>query len=107
MKPFSQRRPLFTDGFNSIGHLVFGAVSNWWIWFVPIFIIYEILDHDDVNLSVDLAEYLVGLLAAMSITTKSWVTATLTLFAAAAFAYHFHVSSENEERTIVEVIFNK
>ena len=102
-----QRRPLFTDGFNSAGHILFGVITNWWLWFVPIFIIYEILDHDDINLSVDIAEYLIGLLAAISITSKSLVTAGMTLFAATAFAYHFHHTSQSGNKTIVEIIFNK
>ena len=101
------RRPLFTDGLNSIGHLFFGAITTWWLWFVPIFIIYEILDHDDVNLSVDIAEYLVGLLATMALVSESIVTACMTVFAAIAFAYHFHETSQSGEQTIVEKLFNK
>lgn len=101
------RRPLFTDGFNSTSHILFGVVSNWWLWFVPIFIIYEILDHDDINLSVDIAEYLVGLLAAMAVASKSLVTAGMTIFAATAFAYHFHHTSQYDKRTVVQIIFNK
>jgi hypothetical protein len=101
------RRPLFTDGFNSVGHVLIGVISKWWLWFVPIFIIYEILDHDDVNLSVDIAEYLIGLMAAMAITSSSWMTAGLIIMAAAAFAYHFHASSVSGEKTIVQQILNK
>ena len=102
-----QRRPLFTDGFNSLGHIIFGAVSIWWLWFAVIFIIYEILDHDDVNLSVDIAEYLVGLLVALSFTSKSWITAGVAVFAAVAFSYHFNDTLHSGERTLVQIIFNK
>ena len=98
------RRPLFTDGFNSVGHVLFGVLSKWWLWFVPIFFIYQILDYDDVNLSVDIAEYLIGLMAAMALTSSSWMTAGLTFFAATAFAYHFHASGE---KTTVQQMFKK
>lgn len=69
--------------------------------------IYEILDHDDVNLSVDIAEYIVGLLVSMAITTHSWVTAGMTLFATLAFGYHFNSALHSDVDTIVEKLFNK
>ena len=101
------RRFLFMDGLNSITHIACGIFTPWYIWLAPIFIIYEILDHDDINLSVDLAEYIVGLLGAITITSPSFFTGSITIFVCMAFVYHFNDKIHSGEKTIVEFLFNK
>jgi hypothetical protein len=61
MKP----RALFTDGFNSLWHVIFGilAIRFWFI--MPIFIIYQLLDLTDANWLVDILEFCVGFFASI------------------------------------------
>jgi hypothetical protein len=60
MNLLSNHRPLFTDGYNSFYHVVFGMMSVWFWWIVPIFIAYELKDYKDQNLLIDLAEFFFG-----------------------------------------------
>ena len=57
---YNSIRPLFSDGWNSFWHVVFGILSIRFIIIVPIFIIYQLLDFYDKNLFVDLTEFFIG-----------------------------------------------
>jgi hypothetical protein len=56
MKP----RPLFTDGWNSFWHVFLGILSIRFLVIIPIFIIYQLIDFNDKNILVDIAEFFVG-----------------------------------------------
>ena len=101
------RRHLFVDGINSITHALFGIATYWAIWLCPAFIIYEILDHDDINLSVDLAEYIIALMATLTLLSKSWWIAILSLAVTVAFTYHFSDTITTGKKTWLEILFNK
>jgi type VI protein secretion system component VasK len=62
-------RPLFTDGWNSLWHVVFGMMSVWFWWIIPIFIVYQVKDYKDPNLWIDLAEFFFGWIF-MSVLTR-------------------------------------
>jgi len=53
-------RELFTDGWNSLWHVLFGMLSVRFIFILPIFVIYQLIDFHDKNLLVDLAEFFIG-----------------------------------------------
>ena len=55
-----QSRDLFTDGWNSFWHVCFGCLSINFIFGIPNFIIYQLIDYKDVNLFVDLGEFFIG-----------------------------------------------
>jgi len=55
-------RDLFTDGWNSLWHFVFGMVATKYRLFVPLFVAYQFLDTEDVNVFVDVIEFLWGYL---------------------------------------------
>ena len=57
---WSNHRPLFTDGWNSFWHVIFGMMTLWYWWISPIFIAYQLKDYKDPNLWIDLAEFLFG-----------------------------------------------
>jgi hypothetical protein len=57
-------RPLFTDGWNSFWHVIFGSLSVWYVFVMPLFILYQLNDFYEVNLFVDLAEFFVGFFVA-------------------------------------------
>jgi len=57
---WSNHRPLFTDGWNSFWHVIFGMMTLWYWWISPIFITYQLKDYKDPNLWIDLAEFLFG-----------------------------------------------
>jgi hypothetical protein len=65
-KYFTKSRPLFTDGWNSFWHFIFGLLSVYCIFIMPIFVIYQLLDTTDKNMFVDLIEFFIGF--AISIT---------------------------------------
>jgi hypothetical protein len=53
-------RELFTDGWNSFWHVLFGILSIRFFIIIPIFVIYQLTDIHDNNLFVDLTEFLIG-----------------------------------------------
>ena len=53
-------RKLFTDGWNSAWHLIFGLFAVKMGWLMPVFIFYQFLDDTDANMIVDILEFLVG-----------------------------------------------
>lgn len=61
MKP----RPLFTDGWNSFWHVVFGILAIRFIIIMPIFVIYQFMDIYEKNLLVDLTEFFIGFFGTM------------------------------------------
>jgi hypothetical protein len=56
-----ERRPLFTDGWNSFFHVYFGGLGFAFWAVIPNFIIYQLIDYYDVNLFIDLGEFFIGL----------------------------------------------
>jgi hypothetical protein len=56
-------RALFTDGLNSMWHFVFGMFAIRFPLLVPGFIIYQALDVYEVNVFVDIYEFLAGFVA--------------------------------------------
>ena len=61
MKP----RQLFTDGWNSFWHVVFGILAIRYIIIMPIFVIYQFIDIYEKNLLVDLTEFFIGFFGTM------------------------------------------
>ena len=57
-----QQRNLFTDGWNSTWHATFGVLSIYFPVIIPNFVIYQFIDYKDVNLFIDLGEFLCGLI---------------------------------------------
>jgi len=64
------RRPLFTDGWNSAWHVIFGIMAVKFFFIMPIFIIYQLIDYRDVNLFIDLAEFFIGYIVCLLF--KQW-----------------------------------
>jgi hypothetical protein len=56
---YSPRR-LFTDNWNSFWHIAFGVIAVKLQLFVPLFIFYQFLDLTDINVFVDIIEFLCG-----------------------------------------------
>ena len=56
-------RTLFTDGYNSMWHFIFGIISIKYIIGIPIFIAYQFYDYNERNVLVDIIEFNIGLLA--------------------------------------------
>jgi len=53
-------RELFTDGRNSLWHVFFGILSFRFVIIIPVFVIYQLIDYQDKNLFIDLAEFFIG-----------------------------------------------
>lgn len=53
-------RELFTDGCNSLWHVFFGMLSIRFIFILPIFVIYQLIDFHDKNLLTDFTEFFIG-----------------------------------------------
>ena len=56
-------RNLFADGLNSFWHFFFGVISVKFLFIVPLFAIYQLLDPFEKNVVVDFIEFGIGLLA--------------------------------------------
>jgi hypothetical protein len=56
---YSPRR-LFSDGWNSFWHLAFGVLAIKFKTIVPLFIFYQFLDVEEINVFVDIIEFLCG-----------------------------------------------
>jgi hypothetical protein len=57
-------RRLFTDNWNSFWHIAFGVLGYKLRLLVPIFILYQFLDITDINVFVDIIEFLCGYILA-------------------------------------------
>jgi len=53
-------RHLFTDGFNSFSHFTLGMIAVYYQFLVPVCTLYQLLDPYDVNMYVDILEFIVG-----------------------------------------------
>jgi hypothetical protein len=60
---YSPRR-LFTDNWNSFWHVAFGVLAYKLKLLVPLFIFYQFLDITDINVFVDIVEFLCGYILA-------------------------------------------
>jgi hypothetical protein len=56
----SKSRALFTDGVNSISHFIIGLFAVQFSILTPLFISYQLLDPSDVNIFVDINEFVLG-----------------------------------------------
>ena len=61
------RRELFTDGFNSFWHFVFGVFAFYFGWLVLLFFAYQLKDPYEKNVFIDLTEFLLGYLAILMV----------------------------------------
>ena len=53
-------RLLFTDGFNSFAHFALGWIALYIPILIPLFTLYQMLDPRDVNMYVDILEFIIG-----------------------------------------------
>lgn len=58
--PHYSPRRLFTDGWNSFWHVAFGVLAIKFQTMVPLFIFYQFLDVEEINVFVDIVEFLCG-----------------------------------------------
>ena len=56
----SSSRPLFTDGWNSLWHFIFGLIAFKYEIIIPIFILYQLYDYHDKNILIDIIEFFIG-----------------------------------------------
>jgi len=71
----NKSRPLFTDGWNSFWHFVFGILTIKYIYILPLFLAYQIIDSSDKNMCIDLAEYFIGVFIAICVINLDLYTA--------------------------------
>jgi hypothetical protein len=67
----SNMRAVFTDGFNSFWHLVFGAFAVKYNILIILFTLYQFIDMAEVNLKIDMAEFFIGYLGALLVSTHT------------------------------------
>ena len=53
-------RSLFTDGINSMWHVIFGIVGVYFWPIVVVFILYQLKDPYEENIIIDLLEFMIG-----------------------------------------------
>lgn len=68
IKHYSEKkkpRLLFTDNWNSFWHLIFGVFAVKLKIIVPLFIFYQFLDKTEINVFVDIIEFLWGYISGL------------------------------------------
>lgn len=53
-------RDLFTDGWNSLWHFMFGILGFYFGWVVVLFFAYQLNTPEDINLIIDISEFAIG-----------------------------------------------
>lgn len=53
-------RNLFTDGWNSVWHFVFGIIGFYYGLVVILFFAYQLKTPNDINLIIDISEFAIG-----------------------------------------------
>ena len=69
-------RPLFTDGWNSMWHFIFGVVAIYVPFIIPVFVLYQVIDWYDENMMIDLLEFFIGYVISYFIRWMYKATAT-------------------------------
>jgi hypothetical protein len=69
-------RPLFTDGWNSMWHFIFGVVAIYVPFIIPVFVLYQVIDWYDENMMIDLLEFFIGYVISYFIRWMYEATAT-------------------------------
>ena len=69
-------RPLFTDGWNSMWHFIFGVVAIYVPFIIPVFVLYQVIDWYDENMMIDLLEFFIGYVISYFIQIMYEATAT-------------------------------
>lgn len=68
-RKFKEKKPkprrLFTDCWNSFWHIMFGVFAVKIQLIVPLFIFYQFLDKTEINVFVDIIEFLWGFIAGL------------------------------------------
>jgi hypothetical protein len=60
-------RSLFSDGFNSLAHVVFGVLGVWYPIVVILFFIYQVVKHTTITQAIPgILEFLIGYAVAFS-----------------------------------------
>jgi hypothetical protein len=65
---YIHHRAIFTDGWNSVWHFAFGYLALQYPIFVSMFVVYQFLNIYEVNVFVDILEFLSGHLVACVLT---------------------------------------
>ena len=73
---FLDMRPLFTDGWNSMWHFIFGVVAIYVPFIIPVFVLYQVIDWYDENMMIDLLEFFIGYVISYFIRWMYKATAT-------------------------------
>lgn len=60
LSSYTNHRPLFTDGWNSIFHILFGILGAHFSIILPLFVGYQLMDIYDKNTWVDIGEFFIG-----------------------------------------------
>ena len=55
-------RRLFTDGFNSFWHVIFGIITYFFPYIIIFYTLYQYNNPNDENLIIDMGEYIFGLI---------------------------------------------
>jgi len=55
-------RPLFTDGWNSLSHFIFGSLATQYGIIIPLFLLYQFVLKPDSNSWIDTTEFAIGYL---------------------------------------------
>jgi len=55
-------RPLFTDGWNSLSHFIFGCLATQYGIIIPLFLLYQFVLKPDSNSWIDTIEFTMGYL---------------------------------------------
>jgi hypothetical protein len=55
-------RRLFTDGFNSFWHVIFGIITYFFPYIIIFYTLYQYNNPNDENLIIDMIEYIFGLI---------------------------------------------
>jgi len=64
-------RPVFTDGLNSFWHVLFGVFAVKYDILIILFTLYQFMDMGEMNMKVDLAEFFIGYLVALYVSTHA------------------------------------
>jgi len=70
-------RKIFTDKYNSLKHFVFGVLSYYYQFIIPLFLLYQSLEsyyivynnQKDENIIIDVTEFIIGYFAIFAMTS--------------------------------------
>ena len=66
-------RDIFTDKFNSLSHFILGVLGVYYWPILPLYVLYQYQDINEINLRIDLVEFFIGYILCLYLVKSKYI----------------------------------